>query len=74
SVVMFNQIIMINLTHVVLAGIGLALIDLTTLGSALTWQFIVLCLTSVIAMGLTSWFLGLALGMYPVETAIGAGM
>ncbi|WP_285017134.1 2-hydroxycarboxylate transporter family protein [Lactococcus garvieae] len=74
SVVMFNQIIMTNLTHAVLAGIGLALIDLTTLGSALTWQFIVLCLTSVIAMGLTSWFLGLALGMYPVETAIGAGM
>lgn len=74
SVVMFNQIIMTNLTHAVLAGIGLALIDLTTLGSALTWQFIVLCLTSVITMGLTSWFLGLALGMYPVETAIGAGM
>ncbi|WP_285123558.1 2-hydroxycarboxylate transporter family protein [Lactococcus petauri] len=74
SVVMFNQIIMTNLTHAVLAGIGLALIDLTTLGSALTWQFIVLCLTSVIAMGFTSWFLGLALGMYPVETAIGAGM
>ncbi|MCI3860394.1 2-hydroxycarboxylate transporter family protein [Lactococcus garvieae] len=74
SVVMFNQIIMTNLTHAVLAGIGLALIDLTTLGSALTWQFIALCLTSVIAMGLTSWFLGLALGMYPVETAIGAGM
>ncbi|MCO7180490.1 2-hydroxycarboxylate transporter family protein [Lactococcus formosensis] len=74
SVVMFNQIIMTNLTHAVLAGIGLALIDLTTLGSALTWQFIVLCLTSVIVMGLTSWFLGLALGMYPVETAIGAGM
>lgn len=74
SVVMFNQVIMTNLTHAVLAGIGLALIDLTTLESALTWQFIVLCLTSVVAMGLTSWFLGLVLGMYPVETAIGAGM
>ncbi|MGF2941840.1 2-hydroxycarboxylate transporter family protein [Enterococcus xiangfangensis] len=74
SVVMFNQIIMTNLTHAVLAGIGLAMIDLTTLASALTWQFIVLCLTSVISMGLTSWFLGLVLGMYPVETSIGAGM
>ena len=74
AVVMFNQVIMTNLTHAVLAGIGLALIDLKTLASAFTWQFVVLCLTSVIAMGLTSWFLGLALGMYPVETAIGAGM
>ena len=74
SVGMFNQVIMTNLTHAVLAGIGLALIDLKTLASAFSWQFVVLCLTSVIAMGLTSWFLGLALGMYPVETAIGAGM
>ncbi|MBS7577957.1 MULTISPECIES: 2-hydroxycarboxylate transporter family protein [unclassified Enterococcus] len=74
SVVMFNQVIMTNLTHAVLAGIGLAMIDLTTLESAFTWQFVVLCLTSVISMGLCSWFLGMALGMYPVETAIGAGM
>ncbi|HCN75135.1 2-hydroxycarboxylate transporter family protein [Pseudolactococcus plantarum] len=74
SVSMFNQVIMTNLTHAVLAGIGLALIDLRTLASAFSWQFVVLCLTSVIAMGLTSWFLGLVLGMYPVETAIGAGM
>ena len=74
SVVMFNQVIMTNLTHAVLAGIGLALIDLTTLASAFTWQFVVLCLTSVIAMGISSWFLGMFLGLYPVETAIGAGM
>lgn len=74
AVVMFNQIIMTNLTHAVLAGIGLALIDLKTLASAFTWQFVILCLTSVVAMGLASWFMGRALGMYPVETSIGAGM
>lgn len=74
AVVMFNQVVMTNLTHAVLAGIGLALIDLKTLASAFTWQFVILCLTSVVAMGLASWFLGRALGMYPVETAIGAGM
>lgn len=74
SVIMFNEVVMTNLTHAVLAGIGLALIDLKTLASALTWQFVILCLTSVVAMGLASWFLGKILDMYPVETAIGAGM
>lgn len=74
SVVMFNNVVMTNLTHAVLAGIGLALIDLSTLASAFTWQFVVLCLTSVVSMGVASWFFGMVLGMYPVETAIGAGM
>ncbi len=59
SVVMFNNVIMTNLTHAVLAGIGLAF---------------VLCLTSVVSMGAASWFFGWLLGMYPVETSIGAGM
>lgn len=74
SVVMFNNVVMTNLTHAVLAGIGLALIDLSTLASAFTWQFVVLCLTSVVSMGAASWFFGMVLGMYPVETAIGAGL
>ncbi|MFZ7332794.1 2-hydroxycarboxylate transporter family protein [Streptococcus pluranimalium] len=74
SVVMFNQVIMTNLTHAVLAGIGLAMIDLSSLAHAMTWQFVVLSLTSVISMGLASWILGQVLGMYPVETAIGAAM
>lgn len=74
SVVMFNNVVMTNLTHAVLAGIGLALIDLSTLASAFTWQFVVLCLTSVVSMGAASWFFGMVLGMYPAETAIGAGM
>ncbi|MEC5340904.1 2-hydroxycarboxylate transporter family protein [Enterococcus casseliflavus] len=74
SVVMFNNVVMTNLTQAVLAGIGLALIDLSTLASAFTWQFVVLCLTSVVSMGAASWFFGMVLGMYPVETAIGAGM
>ena len=55
-------------------NIGLALIDLNTLASAFTWQFVVLCLTSVVVMGLASWFLARLFGLYPVETAIGAGM
>ncbi|MGT2930647.1 2-hydroxycarboxylate transporter family protein [Streptococcus dentasini] len=73
-VVMFNQVVMTNLTHAVLAGIGLAMMDLSKLAQAMTWQFLILSLTSVIAMGLASWFLGKIFGLYPVETAIGAGM
>lgn len=73
-VVMFNNVVMTNLTHAVLTGIGLAMIDLSSLALAMTWQFVVLSLTSVVAMGLASWFLGQAFGLYPVETAIGAGM
>ena len=40
----------------------------------MTWQFVLISLTSVVSMGLASWILGQVLGMYPVETAIGAGM
>lgn len=74
AVVMFNRVIMTNLTHAVLAGIGLSMIDLSSLAQAMTWQFVLLSLTSVVSMGLASWLLGQILGMYPVETAIGAGM
>ncbi|SUN75680.1 2-hydroxycarboxylate transporter family protein [Streptococcus massiliensis] len=74
TVVMFNQVIMTNLTHAVLAGIGLAMIDLSSLAHAMTWQFVILSLTSVVAMGLASALLRKFFGLYPVETAIGAGM
>lgn len=74
AVVMFNRVIMVNLTHAVLAGIGLAMIDLTSLAQAMTWQFVLISLTSVVSMGLASWIFGKVLGIYPVETAIGAGM
>ena len=67
SVVMFNNVVMTNLTHAVLAGIGLALIDLSTLASAFTWQFVVLCLTSVVSMGAASWFFGMVLGCIPLK-------
>lgn len=73
-VVMFNQVIMSNLTHAVLAGIGLSLIDLATLAKAMNVQFIILSLTSVVAMGLAATIIGEFVGLFPVETAIGAGM
>lgn len=73
-VVMFNQVIMSNLTHAVLAGIGLSLIDLATLAKAMNVQFIIPSLTSVVAMGLAAAIIGEFVGLFPVETAIGAGM
>ena len=73
-VVMFNQVIMSNLTHAVLAGIGVSLIDLATLAKAMNVQFIILSLTSVVAMGLAAAIIGEFVGLFPVETAIGAGM
>ena len=73
-VVMFNRVIMSNLTHAVLAGIGLSLIDLATLAKAMNVQFIILSLTSVVAMGLAAAIIGEFVGLFPVETAIGAGM
>ena len=73
-VVMFNQVIMSNLTHAVLAGIALSLVDLATLAKAMNVQFIILSLTSVVAMGLAAAIIGEFVGLFPVETAIGAGM
>lgn len=54
SMLMFNQVIRSGLTHALLAGIRLFMIDLSLLAYAVTWQFIILSLTSVISMMLVS--------------------
>ena len=74
AAIMFNNLIVKNLTAAVLAGIGIALLNLNVLASALTWQFVVLCLTSVVAISLTSGFVGRLFGLYPVESTITAGL
>lgn len=70
---MFNQLIVKNLTAAVLAGIGIALLNLNVLADAFTWQFVVLCLTSVITISVVAGFVGKLFGLYPVEAAITAG-
>ena len=62
------------MTAAVLAGIGIALLNLNVLASALTWQFVVLCLTSVIAISVVSGFVGRLFGLYPIESTITAGL
>lgn len=71
--IMFNQLIMKNLTPAVLAGIGIALLNLNVLAASLTWQFVVLCLTSIITIGFVAGFVGKLFGLYSVESAITAG-
>lgn len=74
AAIMFNNLIVKNLTAAVLAGIGIALLNLNVLASALTWQFVVLCLTSVIVISLVSGFVGRLFGLYPIESTITAGL
>ena len=50
------------------------MLNLNVLASALTWQFVVLGLTSVIVISLVSGFVGRLFGLYPVESAITAGL
>jgi len=63
-----------NLTPAVLAAIGIALLNLNVLAQALTWQFIVLCLTSILTISIVSGFIGKLFGLYPVESMITAGL
>lgn len=73
AAVMFNQLVVKNLTAAVLAGIGMALLNLNVLVASLTWQFVVLCLVSVISISVVAGFVGRLFGLYPVEASITAG-
>ncbi|TYC49095.1 2-hydroxycarboxylate transporter family protein [Weissella muntiaci] len=74
SAVMFNQLVVSNLTHAVLAGIGIAMLNLGLLAKALTWQFVVLVLTSIIVITVASAIFGKLFGLYPLESSITAGL
>lgn len=73
AAVMFNRLVVKNLTAAVLAGIGMALLNLNVLVASLTWQFVVLCLVSVISISVVAGFVGRLFGLYPVEASITAG-
>lgn len=74
AAIMFNQLIVKNLTHAVLAGIGIALLNLTLLAHALTWQFVVLVVTSILTISIASALIGKLFGLYEVESIITAGL
>lgn len=72
--VMFNHLIVKNLTPAVLSGIGIALLNLNVLAQSLTWQFVVLCMTSILTISIAAGVIGKFFGLYPVESMITAGL
>lgn len=61
-------------TMAALFGIGVTLIDLNVILSNLTSAFLITVLAVEVVITLTAAFLGKAVGFYPVESAIVAGM
>ena len=61
-------------TAAALLGIGVTLIDLNVILSNLTLSFLVTVFLVELVITLTAAFLGKAVGFYPVESAIAAGM
>ncbi|ANZ58060.1 citrate:sodium symporter [Fructilactobacillus lindneri] len=74
SAVTFSNSITKNLTHALLAGVGLTKLDLPVLGHSLTWQFVILVLTSVVVITIAAGLIGKLFGLYSVESAITAGL
>ncbi|MCD2158547.1 2-hydroxycarboxylate transporter family protein [Fructobacillus sp. M1-13] len=74
SAVLFGQLIVKTMTHAVLAGVGLTMLDLSALMTAFSWQLLLCVVTSILLMVLIAGFLGKIFGLYPIETAITAGL
>ena len=72
--VQWGQFVMKNFTHALLAGIGVALLDMKVLGKALTPQFLIICITIIVTVAIVSGLLGKLFGFYPVEASITAGL
>ncbi len=74
SAVQWSQFVMKNFTSALLAGIGIALLDLKVLGASLSFVFVLICVVTIITVAVTSGFLGKLVGFYPVESSITAGL
>lgn len=72
--VQWGQFIMKNFTHALLAGIGIALLDLKVLGASLSFEFILTCIVIIVTVAVCSGVLGKLVGFYPVESSITAGL
>ncbi|MBS9338497.1 2-hydroxycarboxylate transporter family protein [Fructobacillus sp. M2-14] len=74
SVVMFGQLVVKTLTHAILAGVGLALLDLSSLLSTFSWALVICVIVSIISVTFFGGLLGKLFGFYPVESAVTAGL
>ncbi len=72
--VQWGQFVMKNFTHALLAGIGIALLDLKVLGASLSLQFLIICVVIIVTVALVAGLLGKVVGFYPVESSITAGL
>ncbi len=72
--VQWGQFVMKNFTHALLAGIGVALLDMKVLGASLTPQFMIICISIIVTVAIVSSVLGKIFGFYPVEASITAGL
>lgn len=72
--VQWSQFVMKNFTNALLAGIGVALLDLKVLGASLSPEFLMICVGIILTVALVSGLLGKLVGFYPVESAITAGL
>lgn len=72
--VQWGQFVMKNFTNALLAGIGIALLDMKVLAASLSLQFMIICITIIVTVALVSGILGKLFGFYPVEASITAGL
>jgi Na+/citrate or Na+/malate symporter len=68
------QFVMKNLTGVLLVGIGVAYTNLNQIAEALTPQYLLLVLVTVIGAILGSGIVGKIVGFYPIDSSITAGL
>lgn len=74
AAVQWSQFVMKNFTSALLAGIGIALLDLNVLAAALSAEFLFICVTIILTVGISAGVLGKMVGFYPVESCITAGL
>ncbi|MEY8353255.1 2-hydroxycarboxylate transporter family protein [Lachnospiraceae bacterium 54-53] len=74
AAVQWSRFVMQNLTNALLAGIGIALLDLKVLAAALTPVYLLICAAIILTVAAASALLGKLVGFYPVEASITAGL
>lgn len=74
ATVQWSQFVMKNFTSALLAGIGIALLDLKQLATALSPEFLIICVSIILTVALCAGFFGKLVGFYAVESSITAGL
>lgn len=74
AAVSWSKFVMENLTNALLAGIGIALLDLKVLAAALSPVYLLICVAIIVTVAVCSGLLGRLVGFYPIEASITAGL